>query len=243
MRFATTCWHNHNNHHKVYWPISPPDLRVVDLLHKLLRDLAKLGFLDVVHHHGQHGQELVLRQLSWFSSHVDRIFDSFQMSILLSPIWILLINTHHTDWPIAIEVIHPEWEHEFVLLGVLQVLPALLAHRTEEGQDVDKVLIERGSWRKHTCICFIYFTTLNSSLSSSLSKKKAWMIRSPRGLMASSGILSKSFGGGKERTYKNKLPQLEICLLSNYPQELLLELRMDKWSTLIDFKCKHKHFG
>ena len=102
---------------------------------------------------------------------------------------------------------------------------------------------ERERIMKKTHKYMFYFTTLNSSLSSSLSKKKAWMIRSPRGLMASSGILSKSFGGGKERTYKNKLPQLEICLLSNYPQELLLELTMDKCSTLIDFKCKHNHFG
>ena len=102
---------------------------------------------------------------------------------------------------------------------------------------------ERERIMKKTHKYMFYFTTLNSSLSSSLSKKKAWMIRSPRGLMASSGILSKSFGGGKERTYKNKLPQLEICLLSNYPQELLLKLTMDKCSTLIDFKCKHNHFG
>ena len=110
MRFATTYWHNHNNHHKVYWPISPPDLRVVDLLHKLLRDLAKLGFLDVVHHHGQHGQELVLRQLSWFSSHVDRIFDSIQMcstvhsfvtnmdtSYQYSPRWLTHRHRGHTS--------------------------------------------------------------------------------------------------------------------------------------------------
>ena len=36
------------------------NLGVVDLLNELLCNLAQLGLLDVVHHHRQHGQQLVL---------------------------------------------------------------------------------------------------------------------------------------------------------------------------------------
>ena len=36
------------------------NLGVVDLLNELLSNLAQLGLLDVVHHHRQHGQQLVL---------------------------------------------------------------------------------------------------------------------------------------------------------------------------------------
>ena len=36
------------------------NLGVIDLLNELLCNLAQLGLLDVVHHHRQHGQQLVL---------------------------------------------------------------------------------------------------------------------------------------------------------------------------------------
>ena len=40
------------------------NLGVVDLLNELLSNLAQLGLLDVVHHHRQHGQQLVLGKLT-----------------------------------------------------------------------------------------------------------------------------------------------------------------------------------
>ena len=52
----------------------------------------------------------------------------------------IVLVPYHADGSIAIKVVHPEREHQFVLFSILQIFPSLLAHRAKVGQDVDKVL-------------------------------------------------------------------------------------------------------
>ena len=74
------------------------NLGVIDLLNELLCNLAQLGLLDVVHHHRQHGQQLVLGKLTQRGS--------LLFALVLALFWLLeffeqcifLMSPHPLSW-------------------------------------------------------------------------------------------------------------------------------------------------